>query len=66
MAAPNEMTEGLVLPLNKDTSEVSEKSETTHRKHHEAKGNMFWFFSSFINNIIAQSGLRKTLICFVL
>lgn len=44
MAAPNEITEGLVLPLNKDTSEVSEKSETTHRKHHEAKGNMFCFF----------------------
>lgn len=65
MPAPNEMTEELVLPLNKDTSEVSEKSETTHRKHHEAKGNMFWFVSSFLNSNIAQSGLGKT-ICFVL
>lgn len=43
MAAPNEMTEGLVLALNKDTFEVSVKSETTHRKHHEAKGNIFGF-----------------------
>ena len=57
---------GLILTLNKNVHEAPEKSATTRREQHKTKGNMLRFASSFINRAIAQRGLRKTLICFVL
>lgn len=59
-------TGGLILTLNKSVPEASEKSAAMHIDQHKAKGNILQLASSFINRAMAQKGLRKTIICFIL